>query len=58
MRTGEVALVQRFTPRPVRQLWHAYRHGGAIRVLKKPGRPRKEPPRKSSSSLKPKIVRG
>jgi hypothetical protein len=42
MRTGEVALVQRITPRRVRQLWHAYRHEGAIPVLGKPGRPGKE----------------
>jgi hypothetical protein len=43
MKTRELALVQRITPRRVRQLWHAYRRKGAIPVLKRPGRPGKEP---------------
>jgi len=38
--TGELALIQRITPRRVKQLWQDYKRNGTIPVLKKPGRPR------------------
>ena len=41
--TGELALIQRITPRHVKQLWQAYKRNGTIPVLKKPGRPKKAP---------------
>ena len=41
--TGELALIQRITPRRVKQLWQAYKRNGTIPVLKKLGRPKKAP---------------
>jgi len=33
--TGEIALIQRITPRRVKQLWQDYRLTGMVPVLKK-----------------------
>lgn len=38
--TSELALIQRITPRRVKQLWHGYKRNSIIPVLKKSGRPK------------------
>jgi putative transposase len=43
MSTDDIALVQGISHRRVEQIWKDYRRKGSIPVLKKPGRPGKEP---------------